>query len=71
MVANALIRKEPRVIYHLKFMGLIVILGIFEQIRDVQAKGSKEDHLKSEVMVKQQVHLVEDSWGLKTFRGRL
>lgn len=31
----------------------------------------KEEHVDSELMVKQKDLLVEDEWGLRTFRGRL
>ena len=43
----------------------------FEKIQVAQAKGLKEDHVKSEVMVKQQARLVEGIRVLRTFQRRL
>lgn len=53
MVANALCHKEPRWACHLKFKGVVIVPGIFENIRIAQEEVPKEDHLRSEVMVKQ------------------
>lgn len=60
-VADALSRKEPRVLYHLKCMTLVMIPGIFEQLQTAQTEGLEENHVKEEVMVKQHARLVEDN----------
>lgn len=52
-------------------MGLVIVAGIFEQVWVAQVEGLKDDHVKSEVMVKYLTRLVEDIMGLSTFHGHL
>lgn len=71
VVVDGLSFKESRVSYHLKFIELVVIPSIFEQLWAARIEGLKENHVNKEVKVKKWARLVKDKRGFLTFQGRL
>ncbi|XP_071695281.1 uncharacterized protein [Rutidosis leptorrhynchoides] len=68
VVADALSHKKSA--DSLKFMRIEIVSDLVDRLKIAQLEALQDEHLKSELMVKRRVELMNDSRGLKTYRER-
>ncbi|XP_071713057.1 uncharacterized protein [Rutidosis leptorrhynchoides] len=66
VVADALSHKKSA--DSVKFMRIEIVSDLVDRLKIAQLEALHDEHLKSELMVKRIVELINDSRGLKTFR---
>ncbi|KAI3685695.1 hypothetical protein L6452_34952 [Arctium lappa] len=71
VVADTLRRKGYSGGVQATFARVDVVSSLIDKIKVSQSEALLEENLKSEVMVKQHLHLTEDGRGLKLYQGRI
>ncbi|XP_071687610.1 uncharacterized protein [Rutidosis leptorrhynchoides] len=66
LVADALSRKKFT--DNVKFMRIEIVSDLIDLLKIAQLEALKDEHLKSEILVKRIVDLIDDSRGLKTLK---
>ncbi|XP_071728101.1 uncharacterized protein [Rutidosis leptorrhynchoides] len=69
VVADALSRKGS--IDNVKFMRIEIVSDLIERLKMTQLEALRDEHLKSELLVKRKKDLIDDSRGLKIFNNRI
>ncbi|XP_071718347.1 uncharacterized protein [Rutidosis leptorrhynchoides] len=69
IVADALSHKKSA--DTVKFMRIEIMSDLVDRLKITQLEALQEEHLKSELMVKRRVELMNESRGLKTYRERV
>ncbi|XP_071687339.1 uncharacterized protein [Rutidosis leptorrhynchoides] len=69
VVADALSQKGS--IDNVKFMRIEIVSDLIERLKMTQLEALRDEHLKSELLVKRKKDLIDDSRGLKTFNNRI
>ncbi|XP_071686768.1 uncharacterized protein [Rutidosis leptorrhynchoides] len=64
VIADALSRKKST--DNVKFMRIKIVSDLIDRLKIAQLEALKDEHLKSEILVKRKVDLINDSRGLKT-----
>ncbi|XP_071720717.1 uncharacterized protein [Rutidosis leptorrhynchoides] len=69
IVADALSHKKST--DNVKFMRIEIMSDLVDRLKITPLEALHDEHLKSELMVKRRVELMNDSRGLKTYRERV
>ncbi|XP_071714817.1 uncharacterized protein [Rutidosis leptorrhynchoides] len=69
VVADALSHKKS--VDSVKFMRIEIVSDLVDRLKITQLEALRDEHLKSELMVKRKEELMNDSRGLKTYRERV